>query len=219
MTRTAPDRRRRHRRRHGRPLARPRVPHRPDRLRHRRPAHPAGRRSPTSTRSSPGFTAERYGFERAETSWEAIVEADDIDAVSIVVANHLHREIAEALLASGKHVLCEKPLAPSVEDARAMVAAAEQAPGLVAATGFSYRRAPAIAAIAEQVRGGGLGQVLSFNGRYWCDYGATRTGPTSWRYTGPVGSGALADIGSHLIDAASSCAARSHASPAPYSRP
>ena len=148
------------------------------------------------------FTAERYGFERAETSWQAIVEADDIDAVSIVVANHLHREIAEALLASGKHVLCEKPLAPSVEDARAMVAAAEQAPGLVAATGFSYRRAPAIAAVAEQIRGGGLGQVLSFNGRYWCDYGADPDGATSWRYTGPVGSGALADIGSHLIDTA-----------------
>ncbi len=146
------------------------------------------------------FTAERYGFERAETSWQAIVEADDIDAVSIVVANHLHREIAEALLASGKHVLCEKPLAPSVEDARAMVAAAEQAPRLVAATGFSYRRAPAIAGVAEQIRGGRLGQVLSFNGRYWCDYGADPDGATSWRYTGPLGSGALADIGSHLID-------------------
>src|SRR5437899_1476853 len=55
-------------------------------------------------------TQERYGFERAETSWEAVAEAADIDAVSIVVANGLHREIAEALLASGKHVLCEKPL-------------------------------------------------------------------------------------------------------------
>jgi predicted dehydrogenase len=52
-------------------------------------------------------TKDRYGFERAENSWQAIVDADDIDAVSIVVANHLHREIAEALLASGKHVLCE----------------------------------------------------------------------------------------------------------------
>jgi hypothetical protein len=62
-------------------------------------------------------TRDRYGFERAESSWQAIVGADDIDAVSIVVANHLHREIAEALLASGKHVLCEKPLASSVEDA------------------------------------------------------------------------------------------------------
>jgi predicted dehydrogenase len=69
-------------------------------------------------------TQQRYGFERAETSWRAIAEADDINAVSIVVANHLHREIAEGLLAAGKHVLCEKPLAPSVKDARKMVAAA-----------------------------------------------------------------------------------------------
>jgi predicted dehydrogenase len=65
-------------------------------------------------------TRDRYGFERAESSWQAIVDADDIDAVSVVVANHLHREIAEALLASGKHVLCEKPLASTVEDAEAM---------------------------------------------------------------------------------------------------
>src|ERR1700680_61143 len=66
-------------------------------------------------------TARRYGYQRAETSWEAIAEASDIDAVSVVVANRLHREIVEALLDAGKHVLCEKPLAPSVADGEAMV--------------------------------------------------------------------------------------------------
>ena len=86
-----------------------------------------------------------------------IVDADDIDAVSIVVTNHLHSEIAEALLASGKHVLCEKPLASSVEDAEAMVKAAD-ASGLVAACGFSYRRSPAVAAISEQIKTGALGR-------------------------------------------------------------
>ena len=54
-------------------------------------------------------TAQRFGFERHDTSWQAIVEADDIDVVSVVVANALHREIVEALLAAGKHVLCETP--------------------------------------------------------------------------------------------------------------
>ena len=146
-------------------------------------------------------TARRYGFERTESSWEAIAKADDIDAVSIVVANHLHREIAEGLLAAGKHVLCEKPLAPSVEDAEAMVAAAE-ASGRVASCGFSYRRSPAVAAVAEQVRAGALGRLLHFNGRYWCDYAANPDAPSSWRYTGPLGSGALADLGSHLVDLA-----------------
>jgi predicted dehydrogenase len=144
-------------------------------------------------------TAERYGFERAENSWQAIAGADDIDAVSIVVANHLHREIAEGLLAAGKHVLCEKPLAPTVADAQAMVAAADAA-GRVASCGFSYRRSPAISAIGEQIKAGNLGEVRQFDGRYWCDYAADPDAPTSWRYTGPPGSGALADLGSHLID-------------------
>src|SRR5258706_3505200 len=71
-------------------------------------------------------TARRYGFERAETSWEAIAEAADIDAVSVVVANALHRQIVEALLDAGKHVLCEKPLAPSAADGQAMVDRAEK---------------------------------------------------------------------------------------------
>ena len=104
-------------------------------------------------------TAQRYGFERAESSWQAIAEAGDIDAVSIVVANHLHREIAEGLLAAGKHVLCEKPLAPSVEDAQAMVAAAGKS-GRVASCGFSYRRSPSVAAVTELARAGALGQLL-----------------------------------------------------------
>ena len=132
-------------------------------------------------------------------SWQAIVDADDIDAVSIVVANHLHREIAEALLASGKHVLCEKPLASSVEDAEAMAKAAAES-GRVAACGFSYRRSPAASAIGEQIKNGSLGEILHFNGRYWCDYSADPDAPTSWRYQGPLGSGALADIGSHILD-------------------
>ncbi|MCW2828834.1 MAG: putative oxidoreductase [Marmoricola sp.] len=145
--------------------------------------------------------AERYGFERAERSWTALAEAKDVDAVSIVVANDLHREIAEAMLASGKHVLCEKPLASNVEDAEAMVKAADAA-GTVAACGFSYRRSPAVSAIGEQLRNGVLGEVISFDGKYWCDYAADPDAPSSWRYTGPLGSGALADLGSHLIDMA-----------------
>lgn len=143
--------------------------------------------------------ARRYGYERAETDWRAVVEADDIDAVSVVVANDLHREIVEALLAAGKHVLCEKPLAPSVADAEAMVKAAENT-GLVAATGFTFRRSPAVNAIRQQVLEGSLGPVQHFNGHYWCDYGHNPDAPISWRYRGGPGSGALSDIGSHLID-------------------
>jgi predicted dehydrogenase len=145
--------------------------------------------------------ARRYGFQRAETDWRAVVDAPDVQAVSIAVANSLHREITEAALAAGKHVLCEKPLAPGVADAEAMVDAAAAAPGLVNAVGFTFRRSPAINAIKEQVEGA-LGPVRHFVGDYWCDYGFDPQRPMSWRYLGGPGSGVLADIGSHLVDLA-----------------
>ncbi|HEV7961784.1 MAG TPA: Gfo/Idh/MocA family oxidoreductase [Actinoplanes sp.] len=145
--------------------------------------------------------AQRYGFERTETDWRAVIDAPDIDAVSVAVANNLHREIVEAALAAGKHVLCEKPLAPSVDDAQAMADAAA-ATDRVAGVGFTFRRSPAINAIREQVRNGHLGKVRHVVGNYWCDYGADPQRPMSWRYLGGPGSGVLADIGSHLVDLA-----------------
>ena len=66
------------------------------------------------------LAARRFGYERNDTSWQAIAEADDIDVVSVVIANSLHREVVEGLLAAGKHVLCEKPLSDTLDDARAM---------------------------------------------------------------------------------------------------
>ncbi|HEY4602871.1 MAG TPA: Gfo/Idh/MocA family oxidoreductase, partial [Blastococcus sp.] len=124
-----------------------------------------------------------------------------IDAVSIVVGNDLHRPIAEALIGAGKHVLCEKPLAGSMDDARAMVAA-EEATDVVTAVGYTFRRAPAIAAISEHVRHGELGELTLFHGRYWCDYACDPHGPLTWRYRGGPGSGALGDVGAHVLDAA-----------------
>jgi predicted dehydrogenase len=144
--------------------------------------------------------ARRYGYEQAVTSWEAVAEDPSIDAVSIVVGNALHRPIAEALIAAGKHVLCEKPLAGTLADARAMVAAEESA-DVVTAVGYTFRRSPAIAAIREHVHNGELGELTLFDGRYWCDYGCDPRSPLSWRYQGGPGSGALADIGAHIVDA------------------
>jgi predicted dehydrogenase len=146
-----------------------------------------------------GDTARRFGYERAEGGWEAVAAADDVDVVSVVVANPLHRQIVEGLLAAGKHVLCEKPMAPTVEDAEAMVAAAG-ASDRETGIGFVFRRSPAIGAIREQLASDAMGRPLHFNGHYWCDYGVDPRGPMSWRYKGGPGSGALSDIGSHLID-------------------
>ncbi|WP_222264286.1 Gfo/Idh/MocA family protein [Modestobacter marinus] len=144
--------------------------------------------------------ARRYGYEKAMFSWEDVVADPSIDAVSIVVGNDLHRPIAEALIAAGKHVLCEKPLAGSMADARAMVAA-EQRADVVTAVGYTFRRSPAIAAIRDHVQNGELGGMTLFDGRYWCDYACDPRGPLSWRFKGGPGSGALADIGAHVIDA------------------
>jgi predicted dehydrogenase len=146
-------------------------------------------------------TSRRYGFERSDSSWQAIVKADDIDVVSVVVANHLHREIVEELAAAGKHVLCEKPLAPTSADAQAMLDAVDAA-DVVARVGFTFRRTPGIAAARQVIESGRLGRPLYINAQYWTDYGSDPQAPMSWRYRGGPGSGALADLGSHLADTA-----------------
>jgi len=145
--------------------------------------------------------ARRYGYERAEYDWRAIAQAPDIDAVSVVVANHLHRDIVEGLLDAGKHVLCEKPLAATRADGEAMVAAADRS-DRVTAVGFTYRRSPAIEAIRRELAADTIGELVHFNGRYWCDYALDATAPITWRYRGGPGTGALADVGSHLLDLA-----------------
>ena len=143
------------------------------------------------------LAAQRFGYERNDTSWQAIAEDPVINVVSVVVANHLHREIVEGLVAAGKHVLCEKPLSDNLEDARAMADLARSANSVVR-IGFTFRRAPGVAALRELVTSGTLGRVLHVDGRYWCDYASDPKVPISWRYKGAPGSGALADIGSHV---------------------
>lgn len=143
------------------------------------------------------LAAKRFGFERTDSSWQAIAAAEDIDVVSVVIANSLHREVVEGLLAAGKHVLCEKPLSDSIEDAHAMAEAAERADS-IARIGFTYRRAPGIAYIRQLIQDGTLGNLLHFSGRYWTDYACSPTAPMSWRFKGGPGSGALADVGSHM---------------------
>jgi predicted dehydrogenase len=143
------------------------------------------------------LAARRFGYQRNDTSWQAIAEAEDIDVVSVVIANSLHREVVQGLLDAGKHVLCEKPMSDTLVDARAMATHAAEATPL-ARIGFTFRRTPGIAYIQELIQSGVLGRVLHFSGRYWTDYGCSPSAPMSWRYKGGPGSGALADVGSHL---------------------
>ena len=145
--------------------------------------------------------ARRYGFAQAEPSWQAVAQAPDVGAVGVVVGNALHQEVAEGLMAAGKHVLCEKPLADTVPAAEAMVEVMRTT-GLVGSVGYTLRRSPAVNAIREQVRSGAIGEPLHFNGHYWVDYACNPRAPMSWRYQGEPGSGALADIGTHIVDLA-----------------
>ncbi len=143
------------------------------------------------------LAADRFGYERYDSSWQAIAEAKDIDVVSVVIANSLHLEAVKGLLEAGKHVLCEKPLSDTLDDARTMAALAREASSL-ARIGFTFRRAPGLAYLRQLVQDGTLGKVLHFCGRYLTDYGHNPKAPMSWRYEGEPGSGALADVGSHL---------------------
>ncbi len=141
--------------------------------------------------------ARRYGYERSDTDWRAIADDPDIQVVSVVIANSLHLEVVRGLIEAGKHVLCEKPLSDTLASARKMADLAREASSVVR-IGLTYRRQPGVAAIRDWIRDGTLGRVLHFSGRYWCDYGCNPMAPMSWRYKGPMGSGALADVGSHL---------------------
>ena len=144
----------------------------------------------------------RYGFERTTSRWEEVLEARDVDLVIVALPNFQHRKVAEALAATGKHVLCEKPLAATAADAGAMHQAVRQA-GIVHGVGFNLRRTPAIAAIRQAIQNGRLGEIRQFHGRYFTDYAASPDVPFTWRYRRDLaGSGALGDIGSHLIDLA-----------------
>lgn len=149
--------------------------------------------------------ADRHGWAAAETDWRALIERDDVDVVDICTPGDSHAEIALAALAAGKHVLCEKPLANSVEEAEAMTAAAEQAEqrGQLAMVGFNYRRLPATALARSMVAEGRLGSLRHIRVTYLQDWLVDPQFPLTWRLRKEAaGSGALGDLGAHIVDLA-----------------
>lgn len=147
--------------------------------------------------------AYRFGWESTETNWRAVIERDDVDIVDICTPGDTHAEIAIAALEADKHVLCEKPLANTVEEAQAMVAAADRAAarGIKAMVGFSYRRVPAISHASKIIRAGRLGTIHHVRAQYLQDWLVDPAVPLSWRLEKErAGSGALGDIGAHIID-------------------
>ena len=147
-------------------------------------------------------TAKRWGWQRASTDWRAVVADPEIDLIDIGVPNDMHRDMAIAALEAGKHVACEKPLANTLESARAMVAAAKKAKKSKTFVWYNYRRCPAVALAHQLAAAGKLGKIYHVRAFYLQDWAGPDT-PMLWRFQGDVaGSGSLGDLCAHSIDTA-----------------
>ncbi|MGI6202102.1 MAG: Gfo/Idh/MocA family protein [Eubacteriales bacterium] len=147
-------------------------------------------------------SAKKYGWESYETSWERLVERDDIDIIDITAPSNAHKEIAIAAAKNGKHIFCEKPLALTTDDARDMLEAVERA-GVKHQIGFNYRFAPAIVLAKKFIDEGKIGTIRHVRASYLQDFIIDPEFPLVWRLQRDVcGSGSLGDLGAHFIDLA-----------------
>lgn len=145
---------------------------------------------------------ERFGFARAARSWREIVENPEVDIVDIVTPNDSHAEIAIAAAKAGKHIICEKPLARTADEAKTMWDAV-RGTGTIHMVAFNYRHTPAVALARKMIEEGRIGAILNFRGTYLQDWSANPDGPLSWRFQKKIaGSGSVGDIGTHVIDLA-----------------
>ena len=150
--------------------------------------------------------ADRWGWERVERNWHKLAEAADIDAIDICSPNNTHHEIALAAAAAGKMVLCEKPLAMDLAQAREMTRAVEKTgkPNMV---WFNYRRVPAISLAKQMIDEGRLGKVFHYRATYLQDWTISPKvpvgGAATWRLEKDVaGAGVSGDLSTHNIDTA-----------------
>jgi len=144
--------------------------------------------------------ADQFGFAQTATDWEAVVE--EVDVFYNLGPNHLHAEPSIAALEAGTPVLCEKPLAPTLETAERMRDAASEA-GVPAGCAFNYRFLPAIQYAKQLIANGDLGTIQHVRGRYLQDWLVDPEAPWAWRMDSELaGSGALGDLGAHTVDLA-----------------
>lgn len=143
---------------------------------------------------------EKLAFESYSTDWHDIVDNPDIQVVDICTPNNAHAEIAIAAANAGKHIICEKPLALTPEQAKEMYLAAEKN-HVTTMVAFNYRKTPAIQLAKKYIDEGAIGDILDFRGTYLQDWSADPDSPLSWRFQKDIcGSGALGDIGTHVVD-------------------
>jgi predicted dehydrogenase len=153
----------------------------------------------TSVASAERYRAA-YGFARATADWRVMVADPRIEALVIASPQETHREIALAAFSRGLPVLCEKPLGATLDDSRAMVAAAE-ASGAVNMVGFNYIRTPASQFARSLIASGEIGEVTWFRGEHTEDFDADPSRPATWRNFGAA-NGTMGDLAPHMINAA-----------------
>lgn len=147
--------------------------------------------------------ARRYGFARYYTDWHELIEDPEVQLFDNVTPNSLHAEPSILAAQSGKHVLCEKPLARTAEEAKAMLDAVTKA-GVKHMVAFNYRFVPALHMARELIASGRLGRIYHFRALYLQEWVMPHYGtPPIWRLNKEdAGSGALGDLGAHIIDLA-----------------
>lgn len=141
-----------------------------------------------------------YGFARATDDWKILVNDPKVEAIVIASPQSTHRKIAQAALALGKPVFCEKPLGASLEDSSLMVKAAEES-GVTNMVGFNYIRTPASQLARNLIASGEIGEVTYFRGEHTEDFYADPAAPASWRTNG-VANGTMGDLAPHMINGA-----------------
>ncbi len=148
--------------------------------------------------------AQRWGWQCCTDDWRDLVADPQVGLLDNCTPNHVHAEISIAALEGGKHVACEKPLAGTLAEARAMKVAAAKAAkkGVKSFVWFNYRRCPAVAFAHRLVKEGKLGRIFHVRASYLQDWGGPST-PLLWRFQGKLaGSGAHGDLNAHIIDMA-----------------
>ena len=152
-----------------------------------------------------GF-ASQWGYESFETDWKELIARDDIDAVDICTPNGSHAEIAIAAAAKGKIILCEKPLARTLEEAKKMTDAIEKA-GVKNTVWYNYRRIPAVTLAKQIIDSGKLGKIFHYRANFLQDWTISpelpQGGDGLWRLdVDAAGSGVTGDLLAHCIDTA-----------------
>jgi predicted dehydrogenase len=141
--------------------------------------------------------AARLGIPRAYGSYEALLADSDVEAVYIPLPNHLHREWTIRAAEAGKHVLCEKPLATSADEAREMIEACAAA-GVLLMEAFMYRLHPMWRRVRTLVDEGAIGELFAIQSFF----SYRNVDPTNIRNIAAFGGGAVMDIGCYPINVA-----------------